>query len=332
MSSAPRLTTGRAGDPAQLRLLGESMVMHALRKAVARVAVINSSVLITGETGTGKELVARQLHQGSDRATGPFVAVNCAALPAGLFQAEVFGYEKGAFTGAYQRHAGHIEAARGGTLLLDEIGDLALETQVILLRFLEEGMFERLGSTTPIHANVRILASTHSDLEAACRAGRFREDLFYRLNSLRIRTPPLRERGSDIVLMARHFLAEFTKELRLRRHRFAPEALDLMRKYSWPGNVRELRNRIRQALVLSEGEFLRASDLGLDSCDVEASGGEADQVPNLRRCREAAERDAITRALSVTGSRIPDAAALLGISRSQLYRLIERYRIDSRTD
>lgn len=332
MMTAPRPSTGRARDPARLRLLGESMAMRALRKAVARVAVVNSSVLITGETGTGKELVAHQLHQRSDRAAGPFVAVNCAALPPGLFQAEVFGYEKGAFTGAYQRHAGHIEVARGGTLLLDEIGDLALETQVILLRFLEEGIFERLGSTSPIRADVRILASTHSDLEAACREGRFREDLFYRLNSLRIRTPPLRERGTDIELMARHFLAEFTKELRLRRHRFAPEALELMGKYSWPGNVRELRNRIRQALVLSEHETLQASDLGLSSDDVKASGEESARVPSLRRCREAAEREAITRALKLTANRIPDAAALLGISRSQLYRLIERHRIQLHSD
>lgn len=307
--------------------MGESMAIRALRKAIAKVAPIDAPVLITGETGTGKELVACSLHEASARSAGPFIPVNCAAVPEELFQAEVFGYEKGAFTGAYRSHAGHIEAARGGTLLLDEIGDLSLDTQVVLLRFLEEGVFERLGSTKQQQADVRVIAATNVDLETACRKGAFREDLFYRLNALRLHTPVLRERLEDIEPMARAFLDELIEELRLSPHQFHPDTLSFMRTYSWPGNVRELRNRIRQALVMSEGESLRPKDFGLQAKTAGACGG---PIQTLREAREAAEREAIEKVLIATGGNVEVAAARLQISRAQLYRLASQYQLSPR--
>lgn len=315
---------GHSNAASVIRLLGESMAVRALRKAIAKFAPVNASVLVTGETGSGKELVARSLHAESGRSNGPFVAVNCAALPESLFQAEVFGYEKGAFTGAYRRHAGRVEAATGGTLFLDEIGDLGLGMQVVLLRFLEEGVFEHLGSVKPIHSDVRIIAATSSDLEKECRRGHFREDLYYRLNTLRIRTPPLRERGDDIWLLAEHFLEELSAELGLRRHKLSDEALAAMRCYSWPGNVRELRNRIRQALVMSEGDRLGTGDLELEPGNDECSA----LTPTLRESREAAEKQAIEVALAAVRGDIPVAAERLCVSRAQLYRLISRYKLN----
>jgi DNA-binding NtrC family response regulator len=308
-------------EPDTQRLVGESMAMRALSKAIEKIAATSAPVLITGETGTGKELVARLLHARSGRAAGPFVAVNCAALPAGLFHAEVFGYEKGAFTGAYRRNPGRVEAAQGGTLFLDEIGDLALDMQVILLRFLQEGTFERLGSVETIHADARIVAATHADLERACRDGRFREDLYYRLNALHVHTPPLRDRDADIELLADYFVTELNNELGLRPHRFDADALAQLRAHSWPGNVRELRNRIRQALVMCESEVLTTHDLGLNAHPPAAP----DAPRTLRECRLIAERNAIEQSLRACGGKIPSAAARLDISRAQLYRLMERH-------
>lgn len=316
------------GSDAIAPLIGESMAMRALRKAAGKVADVNAPVLITGETGTGKELVARYIHTQSRRADGPFVAVNCAALPAELFQAEVFGYVKGAFTGAYRDHAGRIEAALGGTLFLDEIGDLSLETQATLLRFLDDGVFERLGSTRPVRADVRVVAATNADLEKACRKGKFREDLFHRLNNLRLRTPPLRERPDDIGPLSQHFLTKFTRELGLSSHAFDHGVLDCMSEYRWPGNVRELQNRIRQALVMSEEGMLTAYDLGLDG-DAALDGSANRLPPSLRDAREAAERQAIQQVLYQTAGNIEHAAHRLCISRAQLYRLLRQYRINS---
>lgn len=324
--AAPDLDTGCSGVRAIDRLMGDSMAMRALRKAIAKVAPVQAPVLITGETGTGKELVARSLCDASGRADGPFVAVNCAAVPEDLFHAEVFGYEKGAFTGAVHRHAGRVEAAQGGTLLLDEIGDLSLDAQVVLLRFLEEGLYERLGSTRTHQADVRILASTNADLESACRKGMFREDLYYRLNALRLRMPPLRERGNDIEQLAETFLAEFTCELALAPHRFDAATLELIRRHSWPGNVRELRNRIRQALVMSENELLRPVDMGLARQADESVGAPPSQ--GLREIRQNAERDAVRNMLNLTGGNIEITAARLGVSRATLYRLIRQHHID----
>jgi two-component system, NtrC family, response regulator HydG len=311
-------------------LVGSSPAIIQLQRVIRRFAAVDAPVLITGETGTGKELVANLLHQQSRRASGPFVAVNCAALPDSLFQSEVFGYERGAFTGAERRNIGRIEAAEGGTLLLDEIGDLPLDNQIALLRFLEEGSFERLGSCHTVRADVRIIAATHSDLETACRAGRFREDLFYRLGALRIHTPPLRERGDDVLSLARCFIDRFARQYEVEVRQLDERARRALLEHSWPGNVRELKNRVLQALVMGDGSTISDTDLGLT---LGATPDESDflhsrEVPTLRSSRKHAEREAITRALQASGGNVQTAAAQLRVSRAQLYRLIKNHHLD----
>lgn len=308
-------------------LLGESAPVLELRKRIERVARVDAPVLITGETGTGKELVAQLLHRQSSRAEGPFVAVNCAALPEGLFQAELFGYEKGAFTGAWKRTAGRVESAQGGTLFLDEIGDLRLDNQVALLRFLQEGVFERLGSHESISADVRIMAATHEDLEKACREGRFRDDLYYRLNTLNVHTAPLRERGQDVIILAEHFMQELARRHGLNGHALSLDARIHLAAHSWPGNVRELRNRVLQALAMCENRLISAADLGLQhavsSLCLEATGG------SLRESRRSAERAAIERALLESDGNVERAADRLDVSRAQLYRLIKLHHLEA---
>ena len=303
-------------------MVGASPAVQRLKKAIAKMARADLPVLITGETGTGKELIARRLHERSSRAQGPFVAVNCPAVPPDLFQAELFGYEKGAFTGAERRNTGRIDAAQGGTLLLDEIGDLPQDVQAVLLRFLQEGSFERLGSVQPITADVRILAATHIDLSAAVATGRFREDLFYRLNALHIHSPPLRDRGPDKLLLAEHFLVECNRQLGLSKHQLSEDARQRILEHDWPGNVREVRNRILQALVLCEGHQITAA--GLELADNGETTSDCNDCPGtLVDYRHAAEREAIECALRATGGCVPAAAERLAISRAQLYRLIK---------
>ncbi len=310
-------------------LIGTSPTIVQLRKVIERVASIDAPVLITGETGTGKELIANLLHHYSRRCSGPFVAVNCAALPDSLFQSEVFGYERGAFTGADRRNIGRIESAEGGTLLLDEIGDLPLENQVTLLRFLEEGSFERLGSCRPIRADVRIVAATHADLESACRGGRFRDDLYYRLSALRIYTPALRERGDDVIALARCFITRFARQYEVKARSLDDSAISALNQHTWPGNVRELKNRILQALVMGNGRSLSAADLGfLSQSGVCVPTPEPDPVQSLRRCRKNAEREAIMRALKAVDGNVNLAARQLEVSRAQLYRLIKDHHLD----
>jgi DNA-binding NtrC family response regulator len=315
-------------------MVGDSMPMMALRKSISNmvkfigVPDIIAPVLITGETGSGKELVARIIHEQSNRASGPFVAVNCAAIPDGLFQAEIFGVEKGAFTSAYRDNAGRIDAAQGGTLMLDEIGDLSLDVQISLLRFLEEGVFERLGNVKARHADVSIITATHIDLEDACRKGTFREDLFHRLNALRVRVPPLSARGRDVISIAEFYIHELSRQFGLRDHTLEPEARERLMQHTWPGNVRELRNRIMQALVVTEGPALSSKDLDLITCDnQENNGSGTTEVRSLQDCREAAERRAIASALSDAKGDVETAAKCLGISRAQLYRLIRNLGI-----
>ena len=238
-------------------MVGVSAPMRAVFRDIRKIAGVDAPILITGESGTGKELAARAIHERSRRAPGPFIAVNCASLPASIVQSELFGHEQGAFTGAQRRKIGHIESAAGGTLFLDEIGDLTLELQVNLLRFLQQRSIVRVGSSSEIPVDVRVIAATNVNLEGAINKGKFREDLYFRLNVLRLEMPPLRTRGEDIEVLARFFFNKFSREKSFKLKNFSSEAIDQMVRYSWPGNVRELINRIRRAMVMCEKRFNR---------------------------------------------------------------------------
>ncbi|WP_022962432.1 sigma-54 dependent transcriptional regulator [Halopseudomonas pelagia] len=302
--------------------LGTSKQAKALRKLVSRFASTDSPVLIRGESGTGKELVARALHWTSRRADKPFIAVNCGAIPDQLIQSEMFGHEKGAFTGAHQRKIGRIEAAHGGTLFLDEIGDLPLELQANMLRFLQEMQIERVGSNQPIQVDVRVVAATHIDLEAAVADGRFREDLYYRLNVLEIHTTPLHERHADIALLAQHFAQLYAGEVGRKPRPFSHAAIKSMLQHPWPGNVRELANRVRRGMALAEGRTIEPADLGL--AVVQDRIKMADRLENyiLR-----AEKQALHDALTLHPSNMCRVAETLGISRPTLYRMLHRHQI-----
>lgn len=313
-----------------VELVGSSPAIIGLQRVIRRFAAIDAPVLIVGESGSGKEMVANLLHQHSRRLGGPFVTVNCAALPDTLFQSEVFGYERGAVTGAEHRNVGRILAAEGGTLLIDEVGDLSLDNQTALLHFLEEGSFERLGSCQPIKADVRIVAATHADLESACRVGHFREDLFYRLGALRIQVPPLRKRGDDVLALARRFINQFARQYEVVVRDLDERAVRALLAHAWPGNVRELKNRVLQALAMSEGATISDQDLGLVVSEQTTGNGSQDlrEVPSLRACRKRAEREAIMQALQAAGGNVQSAAAHLRVSRAQLYRLIKNHQLD----
>lgn len=302
-------------------LLGNSSTRE-LRKLLAKLAPTESPVLIRGESGTGKELVAHTLHCLSRRAQKPFVVVNCGAIPEHLIQSELFGHEKGSFTGAHQRKLGRIELADGGTLFLDEIGDLPLELQANLLRFLQEMQIERVGSHQPISVNVRVLAATHIDLEEAVRCGRFREDLYYRLNVLPVQTMPLRERSADIVCLAEHFARRYAPEVGRRTRNFSAQARQAMMVHLWPGNVRELANRVRRGMVLAEGRQIEASDLGLDTVV-----SELNPLGKLDEYIMRAEQQALKDVLAVHSKNLSRAAQVLGVSRPTLYRLLSKHQL-----
>jgi DNA-binding NtrC family response regulator len=304
------LPSGAEGE-----MVGSCDAMLALFRSIRKVAMTDAPVFISGESGTGKELTAVAIHERSSRRSAPFVPINCGAIPPHLLQSELFGYERGAFTGANQRKIGRVEAANGGTLFLDEIGDLPLESQASLLRFLQERKVERLGGHGAIDVDVRIISATHVDMNAAMIEGRFRSDLYHRLCVLQIDEPPLRARGKDIELLARHMLERFKKDASRRLRGFAPDAIAALHNYSWPGNVRELINRVRRAIVMSEGRAITARDLELAEY--------VEIVPvSLAQAREAAERQAIELALLRHRGRLGDAAQELGISRVTLYRLL----------
>ncbi len=313
-------------QPGEYEMVGSSPQIQHLFRCIRKIAGVDAPVLITGESGTGKELSALAIHERSRWANGPFVAVNCGALPNNLIQSELFGYEKGAFTGAAQRKIGRIEAASGGTIFLDEIGDLPLELQLNLLRFLQEKTIERLGGIEPIHVNVRVIAATHVDLEAAVAEGRFREDLFYRLNVLPLKTPALRERHGDIELLAKYFFEKFSYEKRRNIKGFSHDCLQVMNDYTWPGNVRELINRIRHAMVMCEGRLITPADLAIERRTSKR------QVVTLDEARRLAERDVIRNAVQKNHNNITVAARDLGVSRVTLYRLIEKYALKPRHD
>ena len=296
-------------------MIGQCEAMQQLNRGVDKCARNEAPVFIAGASGTGKELTARAIHDRSARAQEPFVAINCAAIPPSLLQSELFGHERGAFTGALQRKIGRIEAAAGGTLFLDEIGDMPHECQAVLLRFLQEGTIERLGGTGPIKVDVRIVSATHVDLMAAIEAGRFRMDLYHRLCVLRLDEPPLRERGEDIKLLAQHALEMYRRDGARKIRGFSSDAISAMFNYSWPGNVRELINCVRRAVVMAEGRFITASDLGLPG--VETKCGRT-----LAEIRCDAERAAVREALARHAYSLSNAAIELGISRATLYRLL----------
>ncbi|MES2147057.1 MAG: PEP-CTERM-box response regulator transcription factor, partial [Pseudomonadota bacterium] len=287
--------------------------MLKVARTIERVASADVSVMLLGASGTGKELLARAVHDKSGR-KGGFVAINCAAIPENLLEAELFGYERGAFTGAVKSNIGKIELAEGGTLFLDEVGDIPLPLQVKLLRFIQERVIERIGGRSPIAVDTRIVCATHQDLEAMIAAGSFREDLYYRLAEIVVAIPSLAERPGDAVLLARHFLNLFARDLNPAVKTLSPDALAAIDGYAWPGNVRELENRLKRAVIMSDGKSISARDLDLDGGNANAGA-----LPiNLRAAREIADRRAIHQALTRTEHNISGAAKLLGISRPTL--------------
>ena len=307
--------------------IGVSKEMRKIFRLIRKYATNDYPVLIIGETGTGKELTARAIHERSSRANKPFVVLNCAAIPENLLESELFGYEKGAFTGAHKRKIGKIEYANGGTLFLDEIGDMPLNMQAKLLRFLEDYSFTRVGGNEMIFADVRIIAATNVDLEKAVEEEKFREDLYYRLNVLTIKLPPLRERRDDILVLAKYFLNKYSKEVGKKIKGFSKDAEEALLSYQWPGNVRELINVIRKAVVLTEDKVIREKDL-----DLKRNGFgdvycvETDSL-NIKENIQRLEKDLLKRAFIVANGNITKMAKLLGISRPKVYSLIKKYKL-----
>jgi len=282
--------------------------------------------MLLGASGTGKELLARGLHEASERRDGAFVAINCAAIPENLLESELFGHEKGAFTGAVKMTEGKIELAHGGTLFLDEVGDIPLPLQVKLLRFLQERTIERIGGRRAIAVDTRIVCATHRDLDAMIAEQSFRDDLYYRLAEMVVKIPSLAERPGDAVLLARHFLHQYAPAMNPAVRGFAPEALQAIDEGRWPGNVRELENRIKRAVIMADGKLVMKDDL--DLMNGRADDGEEAWL-NLRSAREAADRVAIRRAMTQSEGNISAAAKLLGISRPTLYDLLKQYRMQA---
>jgi two-component system, NtrC family, nitrogen regulation response regulator NtrX len=302
-------------------MVGKGRALEQIRAEIAKVAKTEAKVLITGESGTGKELVARAIHRLSGRARGPFEKLNCAALPKDLVESELFGYEKGAFTGAAQMKRGRLEASDRGTLFLDEVGDMSLETQAKFLRAIETGEIERLGGTRTIAVDARIVSATNKDLAAEIQAGRFREDLFYRLNVVPIHLPPLRARRDDIRPLVEHFVARLGSEHGRPPRTVAPEALERLERYSWPGNVRELKNLVERLLIMTDGPTI---DLG-DVDQVLPEGSEDEPPSEIKVARDRAERDAIHAMLKQCSWNVSEAARRLGMDRGYLHRKIKRY-------
>lgn len=318
----------------EYELIGNSSAMVALRDQIMRVASSNASVLINGENGTGKELVARSIHYYSPRKEKPFIAINCAAIPEELIENELFGHEKGAFTGALSQKKGKFDLADGGTLFLDEIGDMSLKTQAKVLRILQERCFERVGGTRVVPVDVRIIAATNKSLEEEIRAGRFREDLYYRLNVVPFTAPALRERKEDIQLLVAHFVTQFFHNEGRDPKMFLPETIALLSSYDWPGNVRELRNIIERILIMTPGKTITPADIPvMFSSNSQVSGGKAGSqfvYTTLREAREGFERDFIVQKLEENDWNISRTADIIELERSNLHRKIKAYGIDVR--
>jgi two-component system NtrC family response regulator len=306
-------------------MLGTSPQMHAVFDLIRKVAGTNAPVLLLGESGTGKEMAAAAIHRCSPRRDGPFVAINCNAIPENLLESELFGHEKGSFTGAHVQRKGLLETANGGTLFLDEIGELPPAIQVKLLRFLQEQRLQRVGGRQEIQVDTRLIAATNADLKGLIDNGKFREDLYFRLAVVTIRLLPLRERGEDIVFLAREFLQTYGSQNGRTKIVFAPDALREMSRYSWPGNVRELQNRVKRGVIMASGSRVSAKDLELDhGKDLVASS-----AATLKQAREHVERELIEQTLKRNAGKITSAAADLGISRPTLYELMEKLGISN---
>lgn len=302
-------------------MLGVSPQIQGVFSAISKVATTDASVLVEGESGTGKELAARAIHNLSPRKNGPFVAINCAAIPENLLESELFGHEKGAFTGAHALKKGHIELANGGTLFLDEVGDLPHGLQAKLLRFLQDQKLMRVGGRKEIQIDVRVLAATNVDLKTAIKEGRFREDLYYRFGVVVISLPPLRDREGDVGFLAQSILNKYTLETKKKLTSFSPQAMRLIESHNWPGNIRELDNRIKRAVIMADGPSITPGDMQLDSEYSKYSS------MNLREARETLEKELIQRALAKHKGNVTQAAAELGVSRPTLYELMDKLGI-----
>jgi two-component system NtrC family response regulator len=303
-------------------IVGSSQPMQEIFATVRKISATDIPVLITGESGTGKELIANAIHNLSRRKSGPFVAINCGAIPETLLESELFGHEKGSFTGATNQRKGKLEYAHGGPLFLDEIGDLLPELQVKILRFLQEKVIERVGGRQLISVDSRVIAATNQNLEAEVKANRFREDLYFRLAVVKLTLPPLRERGSDVIQLAEHLVMTFSKELKKPPKKLSKQALDAIRNHDWPGNVRELQNRVKRALVLADGPAIGPAELELATPNGEDSGTPAS---TLKKAREALEREILENALHDNNGNISKTAKALGVSRPTLYDLMSRH-------
>ncbi|HEY1793819.1 MAG TPA: PEP-CTERM-box response regulator transcription factor [Opitutaceae bacterium] len=302
-------------------MLGSHPLMTAVFESIRKVATTDAPVLILGESGTGKEMVAQSIHRKSVRRDMPFIAINCSAIPETLIESELFGHEKGSFTGAYAQRRGRIEMAEGGTLFLDEIGEVPLPVQVKLLRFLQEQRIERIGGRQEIQVNARIIAATNADMKKALSAGTFREDLYYRLAVVKITLPRLAARNEDVVVLARAFLARFSETQKKQGLAFSPEAVRAMRQYPWPGNVRELQNRVNRAVIMCNGKRISAHDLEL------VDSTEPQPGLSLKKAREALEREMVTAALQRHSGNITAASGELGVSRPTFYELMVKLEI-----
>jgi two-component system nitrogen regulation response regulator NtrX len=312
------------------QIVGRSFSLRQVLDRVEKVAPTDARVLVTGENGTGKELVARAIHRLSPRADKAFIEVNCAAIPSELIESELFGHMKGSFTGAHEDRAGKFELADGGTLFLDEIGDMSLQAQAKVLRALQEGIVTRVGGAKPIQVDVRVLAATNKDLEEEIKGGRFREDLYYRLNVIPLHVPPLRERREDISMLVRHFVESYSREANLRPKPISDDALDRMQRMDWPGNVRELRNTVERLLILASGASITADDVDLlvgGKMKGGALSGDLLGCATFAEFKEAAERAFIVQKLRENDWNVSETARILDMPRSNLYKKIERYEL-----
>jgi len=303
------------------QMLGASAPMQSVFTFIKKVAPTSAPVLILGESGTGKEMVAQALHRRSPQSSGPFIAINCNSIPENLLESELFGHEKGSFTGAHAQRKGHIESAAGGTLFLDEIGELPASVQVKLLRFLQEKRFQRVGGRQEIASDARVIAATNVNLQESVSQGTFREDLYFRLAVVVVKVPALRERGEDIIVVAKEFLHRYGSEHKKPRLAFAPDALRALYSHPWPGNIRELQNRVQRAVIMAEGKRVAAGDLEL------SDALEGAPAPTLKEAREGLERELVQDALRRHQGKITSAAVDLGISRPTLYELMDKLGI-----